>query len=188
MSNVLKVSVINDGSQGEKVGIRVGDVITSYNGTPVYSNIELSNAIHNAKAGKKEHIDIVIIRGEQEITMNVTTDPLGVDCIEAPAEKSRSVGHYADYKSKYGTARTVSIFISFLGWVVFVGGLIAAFTGMTGGLQGRYSGEVSTVALLPGIGMAVAGLFLVAAGQVTRATVDNADHTREILNFIKSRA
>jgi len=95
----------------------------------------------------------------------------------------------ANYQSQYGAARTVSMFISFLGWAVFAGGIIAAIAGFAGmGSGGRYGGGVSLLALLPGLGMAVAGLFLVAAGQVTRATVDSADHTREILNFIKNHA
>lgn len=40
------------------------------------------------------------------------------------------------------------------------------------------------LAMLPGIGVAVSGLFLVASGEVMRASVDNADHTREILKVV----
>jgi len=81
------------------------------------------------------------------------------------------------YHSEYSTARKISMLISFLGWVVFAGGVIAAFSGMARGL----------LTSLPGLGIAVSGLFLVAAGQVTRATVDNADHTREILNHLQEK-
>ena len=91
------------------------------------------------------------------------------------------------------------MFISFLGWLVFAGGVIAvfagviaAFAGMASGLQSQYRGGVSILALLPallpGLGIEVSGLLLVAAGQLTRATVDNADHTREILNVIREKA
>lgn len=91
-------------------------------------------------------------------------------------------------QSDYTTARKIAMFISFLGWIVFAGGIIAAFVGMESGLQSRYGGGVSILATLPGFSIAVSGLFLVAAGQVTRATVDNADHTREILSFIREKA
>jgi len=101
-----------------------------------------------------------------------------------PQAKSSSHLPAANYQSQYGAARTVSMFISFLGWAVFSGGIIAALVGIGSG--SRYGGGVSLLALLPGLGMAVAGLFLVAAGQVTRATVDSADQTREILNFIRN--
>lgn len=92
------------------------------------------------------------------------------------------------YRSEYETARKVSMFISFLGWLVFAGGVMAAFAGIASGLQSRYGGGVSILALLPGLGIAVSGLYLVAAGQVTRAIVDNADHTREILTFLREKA
>lgn len=90
-------------------------------------------------------------------------------------------------QSAYGTARFVSFFISFLGWVAFVVGIIAAFASM-GSLQLKYGAGVSVLALLPGLGISISGLFLVAAGQVTRATVDNADNTRQILDLLRGKA
>ena len=93
----------------------------------------------------------------------------------------------ATYRSEYETARKVSIFISLLGCLVFACGVIVALVGMAGGMQSGYGGGVSILAIVPGLGIAVSGLFLVAAGQVTRATVDNADHTREILNLIRDK-
>ncbi|HFE38745.1 MAG TPA: hypothetical protein ENK06_10080 [Gammaproteobacteria bacterium] len=91
-------------------------------------------------------------------------------------------------RSDYEVARKVSRFISFLGWVVFALGIIVAFAGFVNGVQSRYGGGVSIIGMLPGLGITVSGLFLVAAGQVTRATVDNADHTREILNTLREKA
>jgi len=91
------------------------------------------------------------------------------------------------YQSDYGVARKVSIFISFLGWVVFAVGVLAAFAGLVGELRSPYGNNISIGILLSGIGIAVSGLFLIAAGQVTRATVDNADHTREILRFLRAK-
>ena len=92
------------------------------------------------------------------------------------------------YRSEYETARKISMLISFLGWLVFASGVIAALAGMGGGLRSDYGGGISIIAFLPGLGIAVSGLFLVAAGQVTKATVDNADHTREILSLIREKA
>ena len=111
-------------------------------------------------------------------------DPAELSGTNATPKNQKSIF----YRSEYETARKVSMFISFLGWVVFAGGVIAAFAGMASGLQSRYSGGVSILAVLPGLGIAVSGLFLVAAGQATRATVDNADHTREILSLLREKA
>ena len=95
----------------------------------------------------------------------------------------------ATYRSEYETVRKISIFMTLLGWVVFACGVIVALVGMAGGMQSGYGGGVSILAILilSGLGSAVSGLFLVAAGHVTRATVDNADHTREILNLIRDK-
>lgn len=105
--------------------------------------------------------------------------------------KLHSVNHAyvptVSYQSQYGAARIVSMGISFLGWLVFAGGIFAAFIIIIG--SGNQYGEgVSYWILLLGLGLAVAGLFLVAAGQITRAVVDSADHTREILNYIKNKS
>ena len=87
------------------------------------------------------------------------------------------------YKSQYETSRKVSMFISGFGWLVFAIGIIAALAGLVSGLQSRYG--LGVMGVLPGIGLVVSGLMMVVAGQVTRATVDNADHTREILALLK---
>ena len=84
----------------------------------------------------------------------------------------------AVYRSEYEAARKVSAFISFLGWVLAALGIIAALIAASDG-DARFWAMV---------GVAISGLFLVAAGQVTRATVDNADHTREILNLLRDKA
>ncbi|MCF6267093.1 MAG: PDZ domain-containing protein [Desulfuromusa sp.] len=78
----LKVSEISSGSQAEKLGIKKGDVIVSYDGTPTLSNQELSVAISKAKNQKKEHAEIVIFRDGKKWKIKVTFDPLGLVCTE----------------------------------------------------------------------------------------------------------
>lgn len=111
----------------------------------------------------------------------------------SPNERSES------YRSAYGIARNISMFVSFLGWVVCVGGLLLAVFGLISLLQvpslgrqlqyGTQYGVIAYVyvgALVQGFIMAAFGLLLVASGQITRATVGNADHSREILNLLRS--
>ena len=116
MSNILKVSVVKEGSQGEKIGIRVGDVISSYNGTPVHSNIEFSNAIHKAKESETNSTRIGIRREEQDLVFEVTTDPLGIDCIETSEIMPKS----AELKSDYQEIVIKDIQMSFVSMVVFM--------------------------------------------------------------------
>lgn len=100
-------------------------------------------------------------------------------------EMAQANGSIADgqYKSEYETSRKVSMIISGFGWLVFAIGIIAALAGLASGLQSRYG--IGLMGVLPGIALLVSGLMMVVAGQVTRATVDNADHTREILALLK---
>jgi len=94
----------------------------------------------------------------------------------------------AEYESDYKTARGIASLISFLGWVSVAIGVILALTIFIGLSSQRYGvAESIFISLLPSIGLVISGLFLVAAGQVTRATVDNADHTREILIHLKNQ-
>ena len=100
---------------------------------------------------------------------------------------SKNTSQYL-YRSDYIVARMVSKFMSFIGWLVFVGGVIAVFVVMVQDLTSLYNDGVLIFSLLQSFGIAISGLFLVASGQITLATVDNADHSREILNFIKEKS
>ena len=103
--------------------------------------------------------------------------------------KSNKIDSGNLYQSEYETARVISKFMSFIGWLFFAAGIFSsAFAGTVSSLQSDYNGGTIILALLPGLGLTVSGLFLVAAGQVTRATVDNADHTREILRVIRKKS
>jgi len=89
------------------------------------------------------------------------------------------------YESEYRAARAISSLLSFVGWLLFVAGIIAALQGVS--VAWRVP-EFSVLTMaIPGIGISLGGLVAVAAAQVTRATVDNADHTREILVLLKGK-
>lgn len=107
---------------------------------------------------------------------------------EGGRQRSSSAGSVG-YQSDYDIAKKVSKFMSAIGWLVFGCGILTSIIGLAAGLgtQSRYGGGGSTVtvmALLPALGLSISGLFLIAIAQVTRATVDNADHTREILRLL----
>jgi predicted RNA-binding Zn-ribbon protein involved in translation (DUF1610 family) len=79
--------------------------------------------------------------------------------------------------STYKTARSIAQFISFIGWAgVLLGG------GLT------FVGIVSLVGffLVPtGIGLIIGSLLLVGTGQMTRATVDTADYSAQMLAIMR---
>lgn len=83
------------------------------------------------------------------------------------------------YSSTSNTARTIAQVISAIGWAAALlsGGLLL-------GAAAR-SGAAAGLVLFPSIAGALGGMLLVGVGQFTRAAVDTADHTGEILAMIK---
>lgn len=99
-------------------------------------------------------------------------------------------GHMQHYNSTYETTRVISEVISIVGWVIvgFAGlPLVGLFIGLSKEGSGSGFGGFFSVAMIYfcvcGI---IGGLLLVVAGQFTRATVDNADSTAEMLAIMKS--
>ena len=80
----------------------------------------------------------------------------------------------------YGVARVIAKVIAFMGWIMFVLGLVVIGYAVAH-IDGTKNIDVILVIVLPGIGMMVSGLFLIVAGQITRATVNNTSHTKQIL-------
>jgi len=86
--------------------------------------------------------------------------------------------------SDYGVARVIAKIIAFMGWIMFVLGFVVIGYAAVH-IDGTKNIDVILVIVLPGIGMIITGLFLIVAGQITRATVNNASHTKQILLHLR---
>jgi len=86
--------------------------------------------------------------------------------------------------SDYGTARIVAKVVSLLGWVVVVAGIVGIAYGVRKGLL--YGGrDAVLIAVTPGMATVMMGIVMVVMGQITRATVNTADDTRQILHLFR---
>lgn len=184
MNNVLKVSVVEDDSQAEKLGIKPDDIIVFYNETAISTNTAFLNAAYAAKENGPQNVEIVIDRQGDILRFNASPQPLGLKCKEvaAPVRKLRSAAVRKN-STEYGVAHGVSLAVSFVGWALVLLGVIVAVIAVAGALK---SHGFSLVAVLPGLGTVVSGLFLIMGAQVTIATVDTADYTREILEVVNN--
>lgn len=106
-------------------------------------------------------------------------------CQDSSAATGRSISsattlNQNDYqrRSDYNTARFVSNCISYVGWAFVLIGLIVTLLFFA-------NADVDQIA--SAIGAIVSGLLLVAAGHVSKATLDNADNTREILALMRAK-
>lgn len=83
------------------------------------------------------------------------------------------------YTSTYFTARAIATLISAIGWIAVAISALLLIVAISGGGMTR-------LFLLPSLGGALSGLLLVGVGQLTRATVDTADNTGEMLAIIRA--
>jgi len=87
------------------------------------------------------------------------------------------------YVSHYKVARIVVALMSFLGWIVCIISIgIAVKAAMS---SSNYGYEFALFASVPGLIGALGGLLMVAMGQLTRATLDSADYSGEMLSIMK---
>ena len=81
------------------------------------------------------------------------------------------------YESSYGTARLVAKLISFFGWIVLAGSIIAGITIFSA--SERSDPAILAAVIGTAVGGFLSGIMLIATGQITRAVVDTADFNGE---------
>ncbi len=128
----------------------------------------------------KHYVDILHRRGggdKERHDMPLHNHPATT---EVMAEKTEEDLEFSDY----GIARVIAKIIAFMGWLTFVLGFVVVGYAAVHA-DGTKNLDVILVIVLPGIGMIITGLFLIVSGQITRATVDNASHTKYILLHLR---
>lgn len=86
----------------------------------------------------------------------------------------------------YETARSLFSFLAFCAWSVVVVGGIVALLG-AGSVSQYAGGGAGLIAMVPGLGIALAGLLLVAFVQIGRANVDTAEYTQQMLKIARDQ-
>lgn len=67
--NGVLVSAVMEGSPAQKAGIKEGDVIRKFDGSPINTVRELLSAVGNSEVGRK--IQVVVIRDKKELALSV---------------------------------------------------------------------------------------------------------------------
>jgi hypothetical protein len=102
------------------------------------------------------------------------------ESVQASAYKDTSLQEVDYDEQGYNTARFISKVIAFIGWVTVTVGIIIAIIGFATSAGYKVGFSTKLLLMLPGLYYSFAGLITVAFGQIMRATVDNASHTKEI--------
>jgi serine protease Do len=69
------VSEVTEDSPAEKAGLRQGDVIVSYNGTPIADPAALQKAVTSTAVGTKATLTVLRDSREQELTVTIGEQP-----------------------------------------------------------------------------------------------------------------
>src|SRR6266446_8258492 len=107
--------------------------------------------------------------------------------------KENRMGLDYSYVSTYRTAKVISGFVSFIGWVILtlsilaLVGIILALSQMPNNQSfDMFVQSIIFVRVLSTVGGIVSGLLLIAAGQFSRAALDSADYNGEMLAMMKA--
>ena len=90
-----------------------------------------------------------------------------------------------DYTSTSGTSRMIASLVSFLGWVIVAISVLILLFSLVGSL--KENSGLALMGLFPSLAGIISGLLLVMSGQLTRALVDTAYNTGQMLAIMKNK-
>jgi type II secretory pathway predicted ATPase ExeA len=106
----------------------------------------------------------------------------GTESVKEDIAKSNSP---LDYTSTSGTSRMIASLVSFLGWVIVAISVLILLFSLVGSL--KENSGLALMGLFPSLAGIISGLLLVMSGQLTRALVDAADNTGQMLAIMKNK-
>lgn len=174
MTTLLRVRSVTDNGQAFQLGIKQGDFIKSYDHTPIHTNRDFSEAIQRALG--KPSVSITLIRESIETKVEAVPGPLGIDCLEIDPE---STVEKVLERTDYGVTKSICGFVTYYGWALVALGAILVL------LAFIEDAQLGLLGIPTGVGLASGGLLLILVAQVTRAIVDTADYSREILQTLR---
>jgi len=113
------------------------------------------------------------------------SQPVNANEFKSAKEDATKSDYSTGYTTTYGTARMIAQFVSFVGWVVVTISVLILIVSLVKSTESN--GSFALMGLFPSLAGVISGLLLVMAGQMTRATVDTADNTGQMLAVMKKR-
>ena len=194
MEYYVKISQVLTGSQAERLGIQTEDILISLADQPIKTMEEFKNIVAQKKNEQCYKANLIIERNNQPKTLVVDlTTQLGIigddyhgdktgddkgDLGAAPQLSASAIS----VPTQYGTTRAVCAFLLALGTLSVIVGILFALTALMASYRG-----INPFEIILSLAFVAIGLGLIVGAQVTRATVDNADHSREILKILQER-
>jgi hypothetical protein len=143
-------------------------------------------AVHNqCQACGKSNLEQA--RFCEDCGQSLQTDQAAISTVVA----AQVPAYVSTYVSTYQVARSTAQFISAVGWIIFALSLLVFAGSFLGGMSSAARGYgpgagIAGLFSLSSLGGAIGGLILVGFGQSSRALVDTADFTGEMLAIMKT--
>ena len=102
---------------------------------------------------------------------------VSIDEVNSSSSDS-SIASSGSMSDDYKTSISVSKLVSFIGWLAVLGGIILSFTLMK-------EGGMALLGLASSITVILVGLLLVIGGQASRAVMDNANYSKQMLEEMR---
>ena len=169
----------------DSIGLEVKDIINTYDGAEVNSIDDLRRAIESAKRQSKDSVTIYYSRGDSLLSCAAPIGPLGVSSTPASgafragsasassSDRGRSTEEKLKAETHYGFGKVICLLISLFS---ILGILLSSILLITEQL-----GTIVAVAIIISCAISILG------AQATKAVLDTADYSREILNILQTR-
>ncbi|EGU35942.1 hypothetical protein VII00023_08884 [Vibrio ichthyoenteri ATCC 700023] len=147
---------------------------------------DIKIAVNLNKETSEDELNALKLEGYKVILEQVEAESSSDALQRAKQLKKTKATAQIEYQSKYKTGLLVGKIIAVIGWLMMIVGIENMLAGSVRTMdQYIWSYGIMFSAMLPGFGIFLSGLFSVAASQVIKATVDNADNTHRIYLHLK---
>lgn len=125
-TNGVTINLVKEGSAAEQAGLQNGDIITSYDGTPVRTGNHLDNAIRAGK-GKPEAV-VHYQRGDGDPEqVKVSSGPLGIQSEGIESQSAASSGRTTSSEPSSFWTKLI-MFVATLILLLNIGGAVISLT------------------------------------------------------------
>lgn len=182
----LEVTRVRPGSAADMAGLKAGDVIAEVNRKTFETVDDLGEEIQSSGGS----FELKYIRDDMVYRKTIESDSLGATLkvlnrkgnpggvLEVGQSMNTAAVNSITDASHYSGGKSLSKFVSFLGWVTcIVGAIVFGFGVLESG-----------VFVAAAANIVVMGLILILMSHISRAILDMADNSRRILNLLASRS
>jgi hypothetical protein len=172
----LLITQLDSDGIASQASFKVKDIIEKYDERPVQSVVDLRLAISSATEAGKDQVTVEIVRSGESLTLKCATGALGAsfDSIDTLVSTSKV---NAD---SYRFARVLCQGLSLFGALCVAVGVIGTFA-----ILDEYRSTFSDA--IPAMALCISGGFILLGTQATRAVLDIADHSRQILMHLEEK-